>query len=519
MPTKTEAPTTTGALSGVARDRTSFDPAPSWRRASEVVVESARSAPAAAGAVGVPVGTKGAVPKAAGLDRATLAAAGFDGKVGQTLLVPHRDGATVVVIGVGDGNLTTAEVRDAAASFARAAGKYGSLATSLHTAAGPDVVAAVQAVVEGVLLARYRYGALKNNGDVAPVELLTLIAPAADAVTVGKGIARGRSTAGAAQLARDLANTPPSHLTATRIAHLAAEIAAASGLGVEVFGPAELLELGCGGLLGVNAGSTEEPRLIKLTYRPKRKKAGATKLAMVGKGIMYDSGGISLKPSDESHAQMKNDMTGAAAILGAMTALRDLGCTTAVTAYLCCTDNMPSGSAMKLGDVLHIHGGKTVEIHNTDAEGRLVLADGLALATEEQPDAIVDIATLTGACGVALGPAYAGLLGNNQDLVEQVKSASARTDEPVWQLPLERTRYRKLLDSEVADMKNVGGPQGGAITAAIFLSEFVGDTAWAHIDIAPPMRVEADDSWRTKGATGVGTRLLIELALKLTKPA
>ncbi len=183
-----------------------------------------------------------------------------------------------------------------------------------------------------------------------------------------------------------------------------------------------------------------------------------------------------------------------------------------------CTDNMPSGSAMKLGDVLHIHGGKTVEIHNTDAEGRLVLADGLALAAEEQPDAIVDIATLTGACAIALGPAYAGLFGNSQELVDQVRDASARSDEPVWQLPLERTRYRKLLDSDVADLKNVGGAQGGAIVAAVFLSEFVGDTPWVHLDIAPAMKVDADESWRTKGATGVGTRLLIELATTFAKP-
>ena len=183
-----------------------------------------------------------------------------------------------------------------------------------------------------------------------------------------------------------------------------------------------------------------------------------------------------------------------------------------------CTDNMPSGSAMKLGDVLTIRGGTTVEIHNTDAEGRLLLADGLALAVEEQPDAIVDIATLTGACLVALGPAVAGVLGNDQAWIEQVAAASAVTDEPVWQLPLDKQRYRKLLDSDVADMKNVGGPYGGAITAAVFLSEFVGDVPWAHLDIAGPMKVDADDSWRSKGATGFGTRLLVELAVGFRRP-
>ena len=240
---------------------------------------------------------------------------------------------------------------------------------------------------------------------------------------------------------------------------------------------------------------------------------------LVGKGVMYDSGGISLKPTDAMHASMKMDMSGAAAVLGAMSALASLGCRNQVTGYLMCTDNMPSGTAMKLGDVLTIHGGTTVEVHNTDAEGRLVLADGLSLAVEEEPDAIVDIATLTGACLVALGPAVAGVFGNDDGWVEQVRDASAATDEPVWQLPLEKKRYRKLLDSDIADIKNVGGPYGGAITAAVFLSEFVGDVPWAHLDIAGPMKVDSDDSWRSKGATGFGTRLLVDLAMNFTPPS
>ena len=189
-----------------------------------------------------------------------------------------------------------------------------------------------------------------------------------------------------------------------------------------------------------------------------------------------------------------------------------------VTGFMLCTDNMPSGSAMKLGDVLTIRGGTTVEIHNTDAEGRLLLADGLALAVEDQPDAIVDIATLTGACVVALGQAVAGLFGNDRAWVDQLTAASTAADEPVWQLPLEKTRYRKLLDSDIADLKNVGGPYGGSITAAVFLSEFVGDVPWAHLDIAGPMKVDADESWRSKGATGFGTRLLAELAVGFRKP-
>jgi leucyl aminopeptidase len=225
---------------------------------------------------------------------------------------------------------------------------------------------------------------------------------------------------------------------------------------------------------------------------------------------MYDSGGISLKPSDAFHVVMKMDMSGAAAVLSTMTALSDLRCRTAVTGWLVCTDNMPSGSAMKLGDVLTMRNGRTVEVHNTDAEGRLILADGLSLAVEETPDAVIDIATLTGAAMAALGTDIAAVLGTDDGLIERLRGAADATGEPVWQMPLERGRYRRLLDSNVADMRNIGGPYAGCITAAIFLSEFVGDTPWAHLDIAGPMKVDADESWRSRGATGFGTRLLID---------
>jgi len=273
--------------------------------------------------------------------------------------------------------------------------------------------------------------------------------------------------------------------------------------------------MGCGGMLGVNRGSTEPPRMVKLTYSPS---SPSGHLAMVGKGIMYDSGGISIKGNDAFHQVMKMDMSGAAAVLSAMSALQALDCRTKVTAWLMCTDNMPSGSALKLGDVLTMRNGKTVEIHNTDAEGRLVLADGLSLAVEEEPDAIVDIATLTGSVLGALGPDIAGLLGTDQGWTDAVKAASEKVDEPTWQLPLETKRYRKLLDSVVADMKNIGGPYAGTITASIFLSEFTGDVPYAHLDIAGPMKVDADQGIYAKGATGFGTRLLIDLACNFTAP-
>ena len=277
-------------------------------------------------------------------------------------------------------------------------------------------------------------------------------------------------------------------------------------------------------MLGVNAGSVEPPRMVKLTYTPRSPKAH---VALVGKGVMYDSGGLSLKPTNPMSVIMKMDMSGAAAVLATMTSLKSVGCRNKVTAFLMCTDNMPSGSALKLGDVLTFRNGKTAEIHNTDAEGRLILADGLALAAEEQPDAIVDIATLTGAALAALGPDFAAVIGSDAGVVRQVEASAAAADEPVWELPLAADKYRKLLDSVVADMKNVGGPYAGATTAAIFLSEFVGDVPWAHIDIAGPMNVDGDAGWKSKGATGFGTRLLIDFAttftpgelITVTKPA
>jgi leucyl aminopeptidase len=273
--------------------------------------------------------------------------------------------------------------------------------------------------------------------------------------------------------------------------------------------------MGCGGILGVNLGSVDEPRLVRMSYRPD---SPTGHLGLVGKGIMYDSGGISLKPSDESHAQMKNDMTGAAAILGAMTALRDLGCTAAVTAYLCCTDNMPSGSAMKLGDVLRMRNGTTVEVLNTDAEGRLVMADGLCLAVEDGVDAVVDIATLTGACLRTLGVEIAGVMGNDRGLLGQLDAAGAVADEPVWELPLYRP-YRAQLDSTIADLTNMGGINAGSITAALFLEEFVGGTPWAHVDIAGTAQQPVVRTWRNKGASGFGAKLLIELATRFEVPA
>ncbi|HEY3340207.1 MAG TPA: leucyl aminopeptidase family protein [Propionicimonas sp.] len=444
-----------------------------------------------------------------GLGEEALAAAGFDASPGSSLVVA-RDGHPVVLVGLGDvADLDADKLRDAAAAAARATAKKGGRIGVEVPELGLDAATVGQVLAEGALLARYRYSVLKAEAKEVPLELLELKVAGADAAAVTAGIAVAEITVRATLVARDLANTPPGHLTATDIAEVAAELGAEYGFEVESFDKAQLIEMGCGGILGVNAGSAEEPRLVVLTYTPAGEVTGH--LGLVGKGIMYDSGGISLKPSDPMHLLMKMDMGGAAAVLGAFTALRDLGTTAAVSGWLTCTDNMPSGSAYKLGDVLTCRNGKTVEIKNTDAEGRIAMMDGLALAVEAGVDAIVDIATLTGAALMALGKSRAAVLGNDQGMVDRVTAAAKATDEPVWQLPLER-KYRKQLDSDVADISNLGGPHAGATTAALFLDEFVAGTPWAHIDIAGTMATDADDAWRSAGATGFGARLLATLA-------
>ncbi|HET7829519.1 MAG TPA: leucyl aminopeptidase [Candidatus Limnocylindrales bacterium] len=494
-----------------------FDPIPSRRTAAGLSIDVASAVPDAATAIAVPVGTAGDVPDRLGLSRPALTAAGFTGAVGQALPIPGDIAPEHVAVGIGEGApLDAAALRDAGAAFARATYRHARIAVAVPGDPGVDAQAAAQAIVEGILLARYRYRAFRDRPAETPLETLTLVVDPVGHDAVAEGARRGRITAEATQLARDLANTPPMHLSAPRMAEVAQVLGAQAGLEVETFDNEALVALGCGGLLGVNAGSAEEARMIRLTYRPPGAPTG--RLALVGKGIMYDAGGISLKPSDALHFAMKLDMSGAAAILGAMLTLRDLGCQAEVTGYLMCTDNMPSGTAMRLGDVLTIHGGKTVEVFNTDAEGRLVMADAIVLAAEQGVDAIVTIATLTGAAMRTFGDAYAAMMGNSDDLVGQLTRAGERADEPVWRLPLVQ-RYRRWLDSPIADIRNLGGENAGSITAGLFLEAFTDGVPFGHLDICGPMMTATDDSWRSVGATAFGTRLLIELALDFRTPA
>jgi leucyl aminopeptidase len=491
-----------------------FDPVPALQTSASVTVSTraARDAPV----IGYLVARDGYDHGEHGLDGDAFEAAGFEGKVGQTIALPSAAGPLTVLVGVGElGDLDADRLRDAGAAFARATERHRNLTLRLGEigVVAPDV--AGQVLVEGALLARYRYDVLKAKPTVEPIEALALVVEGRRSAGVRRGAARGVITAEATNIARDLANTPPALLTAIDMADLASRLGKERGLDVEIFDKTALIDLGCGGLLGVNAGSAEEPRMIRMSYLPARPRGHVT---LVGKGIMYDAGGMALKPADDVHATMKNDMSGAGAIMAAMAQLEALGCKTAVTGYLMCTDNRPSDTSIAMGDVLTVYGGKTVEVTNTDAEGRLVMADALVLATEDETNAIVDIATLTGAAMRALGTQVAGLIGNDAGLVAQVEEAANATGESVWELPLER-RYRGDLDSDIADIKNLGGANAGAITAALFLDEFVADKPWAHIDIAGTAQNDRDTSWRPPGCTGFGARLLLELALNFKRPA
>ena len=468
-----------------------------------------------AAVVGVPVFAGRSMPGSGPhADLGQLAQRGFEGKLCETMVVPSADGRTVVAVGMGpEGKVDAEALRRAAAALVKATWKDTAVATTLLAAApaGMEAAAAAQAVAEGATLASYRFTKYKSDPKACRMQSMVVVGP----LTAGAGLERGARLADAVNLARDLVNEPAGDMTPQRLADVAAEIADREGLSLSVLDESALAAERLGGLLGVAAGSTEPPRLIELVYDPPDARAT---VALVGKGITFDSGGLSIKTA-EGMETMKTDMSGAAAVLAAMSTLPTMAPGVKVIGIIPATENMPGGSATKPGDVLRIRNGTTVEVLNTDAEGRLVLADGLSLAVEAGVDAILDLATLTGACVVALGRRIAGLMGNNDGWMAQVQDAATRAGEPVWPLPLPDD-YRKGLDSEVADLKNIGGGRyAGALTAGLFLKEFVADVPWAHLDIAGPARSEEDNAYTPKGASGFGVRTLVELVTRYRKPA
>lgn len=481
-----------------------------YHRVATLPVAAQRSVPEETHAILLPL-AYGEQPSAAftQVSAAQLHALGFSGALGEVVALPGTPTVFLAGTGAADAPGTggrSAQLRDAVGAASLRAAAHSQVAVVL----GDDDPESIQAAVEGTILARYRFDPLSQKSVSSPLSGLTVVTPDADANATQISVIRGRAAAAATSLARDLANAPHNYLTASTLGELAAQLGAEVGLEVEIWDENRVRSEALGGLLAINAGSAEPPRMIKLTYEPLSAPAGH--LALVGKGIMYDSGGIGLKPNNASHAQMKSDMTGAADILAAMLALPSSGATATVTGYLMCTDNMPSATATALGDVISIRGGRTVEIVDTDAEGRVVLADGIVLAAEQQPDAIIDIATLTGSVARALGPKVAGVFSTEPRLVTELREAGRCTGEPVWELPL-AFEYRSEIDSPVADLRNVG-PDGApdGLIAPLFMHEFTGGIPWGHIDIAGTAWNGSAAGWRSEGCSGFGARLLLAFA-------
>ena len=435
------------------------------------------------------------------------------GKKGENLLVVRRDGdrfaaGAVQLVGVGEkSELTPAAIRRVLGRVAGTLGRFGTAATTFPQAVGArDLSAAAQATVEGITLGAYRFDRYKTSkNDSKPLTRVTVLGSArGDAKSAREATRAGQVVAESVCWARDLVNTPAGDMPPAQIAREAQKMAREVGLRCKVWGKPELEKGGFGGILGVGAGSVNPPRLIELWYRG----AGtATPIALTGKGIAFDSGGLSLKDG-KGMETMKCDMGGAASILATMRAIAILKPKVNVIAAIPSSENMPSGTATKPGDVLTHRGGTTSEVLNTDAEGRLVLADALAYLSEKKPQVIIDTATLTGACMIALGDQVTGAMGNDDALFRDIARAGEAVGETMWQLPL-YADYRRLIDSNVADVKNIGERYGGAISAAWFLAEFVGDTPWIHLDIAGPAWSEKGNDLGPKGGTGVPVRTLV----------
>jgi leucyl aminopeptidase len=370
-----------------------------------------------------------------------------------------------------------------------------------------DPTAVASALVEGLVVGTRGPDLRKTEPARHSFEAIDLCVPPdhPGAGDLASAVARGVVVGESVNLARDLANTPPADKPPTRLAARAREVAIASGLSIDVWDAARIAGERFGGLTGVSAGSDEPPAFVVLELR----NGDGPTLALVGKGVTFDSGGLSIKPS-ASMEDMKSDMTGAAVVLATLSAAARLNLPVNLRGYLALTENMTGGKAMKLGDVLTMRNGKTVEVLNTDAEGRLILADALSYAVEAKPDRVLDLATLTGACMVALGTKVAGLFSNDDGFAQVVLEACRKTGERAWRMPLDDD-YKEGLKSQVADLKNVGGKWGGAVTAAKFLQQFVGETPWVHLDIAGPSWADSDAPTRDAGGTGCFVRTLVTL--------
>ncbi|MBI4470420.1 MAG: leucyl aminopeptidase [Acidobacteria bacterium] len=447
----------------------------------------------------------------------SLVAAGeLKGKPWETVLLHAPAGVKAQrLLWVGCGRRSECDlevIRKFGGTAARYLRSRGAKKMALLAPGGTTSGRAAQAMEEGVLLGLFDVGSYKTEDkEEGLIEELVLVVNAGEAADAMQGVERGKITAKAVNFARNLVNEPSSVMTPTEMSERAREMSERFGLDVDILDEPQIKELGMGSFLGVARGSDEPARLIVVTYTPEKITTDET-LAFVGKGITFDSGGISLKPS-EGMEMMKYDMAGGAAVLGAMRAIAQLRPSVRVFGIVPATENLPSGRAQKPGDVVRSMSGKTIEVVNTDAEGRLILADGISYAKRLGATRIVDLATLTGACVVALGSVYAAILGNDQAMIDDLIAASCASGERLWQLPLHR-EYREQIKSEIADLKNIGGRKAGTITAAYFLQEFAETTSWVHLDIAGTAWLEEKRPYLSCGPTGMGVRTLIEYAFR-----
>jgi leucyl aminopeptidase len=450
----------------------------------------------------------------------------FRAKPGQTLVTATHGrlpAARLALIGVGKrGGVVPPTLRAFAGRAARLAQSVGAarLALALPPAllAAGELVAVAEQLAAGAQLGTYRFDKYLSEDRRTPAvlnEVVLLLGAAPGAAELAPAIRRAERLAAAVAHARDLVNEPAGYLTPTRLAEAAIALAAEHHLEAKVLGPEECRQLGMGLYLAVAQGSSEEPRFVHLAWKPSAPTSAKKRIVLVGKGVTFDSGGLSLKPND-SMLDMKTDMAGAASVLAVMAVIAAEKLPLEVHALAACTENMPSGRSYKLGDVLRSKAGKTVEINNTDAEGRLTLADAITYGLELKPDVVLDFATLTGACMVALGPHTAGVMSNDDALASAWLAAAKAAGEDMWRLPLTE-RLLDQLKSDVADMKNTGERWGGALTAGLFLKEFVGDTPWVHVDLAGPSTADKDLGDVAKGGTGFGVPTIFEYLRRLAQ--
>jgi len=456
---------------------------------------------------------EGESPQDLGEDAASVVSDGdFSGKPGETALLYGQQGQAprLLLVGLGDrDSVTTEKLRRAAATAARRVTtlKLREAALSLPTLPDAETGQTARAATEGAALGLYHFDRHKTSAEGHELETFWLVAEKDALGEAQEGAGLGEKIAAGSVLARDLANEPSNVATPEHLAQRARGIAEEHGMRLEVLDRAGIESEGLTGLATVGRSATNEPRFIVLEHR---KGGEGPAVVLIGKAVTFDSGGISIKPT-AGMEDMKFDMSGGAAVLGAMQAVGSIDLPLNVVALVPATENLPGGDAFKPGDVLEMHSGKTVEIITTDAEGRLILADALSYARRYEPSAVIDCATLTGACVVALGAHASGLMGNDEDLVAEVQTAGETTGERAWSLPLFE-EYTEQIKGDTADIKNSGGRGGGALTAGAFLKEFAG-YPWAHLDIAGTAYGKKGDAYTTKGATGVPTRLLVEFLL------